>query len=273
MRKTTSRRKVTADQFMLMFTEACTKRGVYHPNTGFDDVVSINGVGKKIAIELLKDLYEDEVKDWERGRSLTSHLKKGLNPREWRYTTHNFRMVWLVHVRKDNHSRPITLWPGRKLVASCVDKPESLAKRTRKILNERLRRLVGNDQYDFWLRIEAPRGKPNDVHFHGFLEMYDLSWWEKSKYEKLRQEIKAGVGLDCAAKPNKQLYIRRIAFDANWLRYSAKQRKRNPILQKRPPYLDEKFVEPWEAQTRRLRTRAIERHAEVREVIKHVLNS
>lgn len=273
MRTTPNRKNLAADSFILMFIEACTERSLYHPDTGLDDVVSTVGVGKKIAIEVLRDLFEKEVGEWEMGSSLAPRLKKQLNPRQWRYTNRSFRLNWMIHVRKDNNSRPMTLWPGRKLIDSCVTRSESLAQRTRKILNERLRRLVGRDQYDFWLRIEAPKGKPGDVHIHGFLEMYDPSWWEKPNYRQLRREIKQGVGTDCEASSNKQLYFRHMIFDANWLRYAAKQRKRHPILQKRAPYLGEEFVEPWEAQTRRLKTRAIERYEEVRAVLQQILNS
>ena len=133
--------------------------------------------------------------------------------------------------------------------------------------------MVGRDQYDLWLRIEAPPGKSDDVHFHGFLEMYDPTWWRGHKYQKLRNAIKKGVGTDCKAAPNKQLYFRNMDFDSGWLAYAAKERKKHKLLQRREPHLSESFVEPWEAQTRRLRTRAIERYEDVRQAIKTIINS
>lgn len=166
-----SRKSVSTDLLCLKYIEKMTEVGGFKPGEGANRLVSsIRGgpVLEQLAFEQgeleygdyhASDRIKQQLQDWE------SHP-----PKEWRYTSHLLRDLTMFHACRPGHARKLTCWIGETLKKRAREENRILAKWLRKRISDRLRRLMGAGEYEFWFSLEATRKDREAIHAHGILD-------------------------------------------------------------------------------------------------------
>lgn len=227
VRKMASRKNIHADNFCLQFIEKMTEHKAFVPGRGVNPLVSkIRGMnillelaseGRQLALTHAPDrATREQLEDWYK-----------LKPRRWRYTTSLLSDIMRLHACEEGLARPMTLWIGKDLVQQSITTGKPLSKLLRKRLNDRLYRLLGKAQYDFWFQLEATRMDDKAIHAHGIVEVRDASWLQDDKKRKrLRGEIIAASGRSHRVDKSRILRLVDEPMNAGWITYCKKHRRR-----------------------------------------------
>ncbi len=224
---TNPRKRADSDGQFIEIIDEITRRDGLHPEGTF---------GRVVLEEYITSFYERRLKEiasLSKRRPSPADIEAArkhcstLTAKRWPDTGSRLRGAMIIFATDGDPSlrRSFTLWIDPQYVDQARKTKKPLANIIRDRLSERLRRLLGTQQFGFWFHIERTRADPYDLHIHGVITLQDESHFtDLKKRKKLRREIIAAGGREFKRTGARVLDMRKANLNIGWIAYSRKQR-------------------------------------------------
>lgn len=234
VRKRNPRRSLNAETQVIRTIEKIADRGGLLPGGFFD---------RRVVEELYSTISFSTVGPAAKGARADLWLSDGgkaFKAKRWYDTFPRFRRYMLLYGVKGDPAthRPLTIWIGKDMVEDSRRTGKPLAKMLHKNLSDRLRRLLGTNNYGFCFNIENSDKAPYALHAHGLLYVRDPRYLIRPSEERssLVRELRLASGDDLVATaPGRpmtpQNWVKFAAKDLNtgWIDYCRKARRDRPF--------------------------------------------